>query len=74
MRRLSNFITGAFLGALVGAVAALLLAPASGEDLQSRAREKLASLRDEVQNAYSSRKSQLEAELESLRQPGRTED
>ena len=74
MRRFSNFIMGAFLGALVGAVAALLLAPASGADLQTRAREKLASLRDEVQDAYASRKSQLEAELESLRQPGRTED
>jgi gas vesicle protein len=74
MRRFSNFIMGAFLGALVGAVAALLLAPASGEDLQTRARERLASLRDEVQDAYASRKSQLEAELEALRQPGRTED
>lgn len=74
MRRFSNFIMGAFLGALVGAVAALLLAPASGEDLQTRAREKLASLRDEVKDAYASRKSQLEAELEALRQPGRTED
>ena len=74
MRRFANFIMGAFLGALVGAVAALLLAPASGEDLQNRARERLASLRDEVQDAYASRKSQLEAELEALRQPGRTED
>ena len=74
MRRFSNFIMGAFLGGLVGAVAALLLTPASGEDLQTRAREKLASLRDEVKDAYASRKSQLEAELEALRQPGRTED
>lgn len=74
MRRFTNFITGAFLGAVVGAVAALLLAPASGEELQTRAREKLASLRDEVQDAYASRKSQLEAELDALRQPGRTTD
>lgn len=72
MRRFMSFLSGAFLGALVGAVAALLLAPASGEDLQLRARERLLSLRDEVRDAYASRKAQLEAELEALRQPGRT--
>jgi gas vesicle protein len=74
MRQITNFMAGAFLGALVGAVAALLLAPVSGEDLQQRARGRLSSLRDEVRDAYSSRKSQLEAELEALRQPGRTQD
>ena len=72
MRRFMSFLSGAFLGALVGAVAALLLAPSSGEDLQLRARERLFSLRDEVRDAYSARKAQLEAELEALRQPGRT--
>ncbi len=72
MRRFMSFLSGAFLGALVGAVAALLLAPSSGEDLQLRARERLFSLRDEVRDAYAARKAQLEAELEALRQPGRT--
>lgn len=72
MRQFMSFLSGAFLGALVGAVAALLLAPSSGEDLQLRARERLLSLRDEVRDAYASRKAQLEAELEALRQPGRT--
>jgi gas vesicle protein len=72
MHRFMSFLSGAFLGALVGAVAALLLAPSSGEDLQLRARERLFSLRDEVRDAYSARKAQLEAELEALRQPGRT--
>ncbi|MBL8046302.1 MAG: YtxH domain-containing protein, partial [Anaerolineales bacterium] len=39
MNKFSSFLTGAILGALVGAAAALLLAPASGDDLQSQSRE-----------------------------------
>jgi gas vesicle protein len=65
-----NFMAGAILGALVGAVTALLLAPTSGEELQTRARERFGSLRDEVRQAYEARRSQLEAELEALRRGG----
>jgi gas vesicle protein len=72
MRNFMSFMVGAFAGALVGAVTALLLAPTSGEELQSRARERFGALRDEVQGAYESRKAQLEAELEALRQGGPT--
>jgi gas vesicle protein len=67
MRRLSNFLAGAFCGALVGAVTALLLAPYSGDELRSRARERARTFRDEVQEAYSARVAQLEGELDSLR-------
>ncbi len=55
-----NFIAGAFIGALVGSVAALLLAPASGQELKNRAR-------DEIERAYDDRRQQLEAELASMR-------
>jgi len=69
MRRFTNFLTGVIFGALVGAVTALLLAPTSGEELRSRARERFDDLTDDVREAYNARVAQLEAELEQLRSP-----
>ncbi len=67
MRRLTTFIAGAFCGALVGAVTALLLAPYAGEELRARTRERAETFRDEVREAYATRVAQLEAELATLR-------
>jgi gas vesicle protein len=72
MGRFLSFVSGAMLGALVGAVTALLLAPMPGEELQRRARERIEAIRDEVREAYEARLAQLEAELEALRR-GRKE-
>ena len=69
MRRFMAFLTGSFCGALVGAVAALLLAPYSGEELRQRTRERLDTFRDDVREAYDARREQLESELEALRKP-----
>ena len=69
MRRFTNFLTGVIFGALVGAVTALLLAPSSGEELRSRARERFDDLTDDVREAYNARVAQLEPELEALRSP-----
>jgi gas vesicle protein len=70
MRRFLTFIAGAFCGALVGAVTALLLAPYAGEELRTRTRERVETFRDEVRDAYATRVAQLEDELAALR--GRT--
>ncbi len=67
MRRSMNFIAGAFIGALVGSVAALLLAPASGQELKNRAREKIAGVRGEIEQAYVDRRHELEAQLAAMR-------
>lgn len=67
MRRILMFLTGTICGGLVGAVAALLLAPASGEELRSQLRNRCQGLVDEVRQAYQTRRAQLEAELEALR-------
>jgi gas vesicle protein len=72
MRRFMNFLAGAMCGALVGAVTALLIAPSSGEVLQQRLRDRTMSMRDEIREAYETRMSQLEAELEALREPRKT--
>ncbi|HEY45181.1 MAG: hypothetical protein AMJ88_16420 [Anaerolineae bacterium SM23_ 63] len=67
MRRFTTFIAGAFCGALVGAVTALLLAPYAGEELRARTRDRIDTFRDEVREAYATRVAQLEAELAALR-------
>jgi gas vesicle protein len=67
MRRFMNFMAGAFIGALIGSVTAILLAPGSGEELRLQIQERAESFRDEVKDAYQARVTQLEAELESLR-------
>jgi gas vesicle protein len=71
MHRFTSFLSGAITGALVGSALALLLAPASGEELKSRARERISGLRREIEAGYQTRMSELEAELERLRgKPG----
>ena len=69
MRRFMNFLAGALCGALVGAVTALLLAPTSGEELQTRISDQMKTMSDEIRGAYENRVAQLEAELASLRKP-----
>jgi gas vesicle protein len=67
MRRFMTFIAGAFCGALVGAVTALLLAPYAGEELRARTRDRIETFREEVREAYATRVAQLEDELATLR-------
>ena len=69
MRRFSTFIIGAVCGALVGSVTALLLTPESGEQLRNQILERTEAFRDEIQSAYTARMTQLETELEKLREP-----
>jgi len=69
MRRFMTFLVGSICGGLVGATAALLLAPASGEELRSRAEERFLALRQELEEAYEARRAQLESELAALRSP-----
>lgn len=73
MRRFMNFLAGALCGALVGAVTALLLAPTSGEELQTRIGDQMKTMSDEIRAAYENRVEQLEAELASLRKPPKAE-
>jgi gas vesicle protein len=67
MRQLASFMAGAFAGALIGGITALLLAPMSGEELRARGRERFDELSDDVRQAYSARVAQLEAEVARLR-------
>ena len=69
MRRLFSFFAGAIMGGLVGATVAVLLAPASGEDLREQLRERSIRLQDEIRSAAKDRRAELERELTALRSP-----
>jgi gas vesicle protein len=62
-------LAGTVCGALVGAIAALLLAPYSGQELRDQMSQRARHVRDDIREAYDSRRAQLEAELEALRAP-----
>ena len=69
MRRLFNFIFGAIIGGFVGAAAAILLAPSSGDDLKLEIRDRFKGLWDELQAAAQDRKAEMESQLQEMRKP-----
>lgn len=69
MKRFFSFIVGALMGGLVGAVLALLLAPAAGEELRAQMRLRGERLAEEVKKAAAARRAELEEQLAALRAP-----
>ncbi len=69
MSKVTGFLAGMMSGAIVGSVAALLLAPMSGEDLQLRARDRWDSLVEDAKTAAESKRVQLESQLEAMKAP-----
>ena len=69
MRRMFGFLIGIFVGGLVGATIALLLAPDSGEELRAQLRERGQSFMGEIQHAADVRRIELKDRLETLREP-----
>lgn len=67
MQRFFSFLAGLLSGVIVGAVAALLLAPMSGEELVSEARTRADGLVTDVKTAIADERKRLEAELEALK-------
>lgn len=69
MRKFFGFLTGVLMGSLVGATLALLLAPESGEELRGQMRSRFTTFQQELTDAASVRRVELEKQLASLRQP-----
>ena len=69
MNRMMSFLAGAMCGALVGAVAALLLAPMSGRQLQTDARSQFDSVVADARSAAEARRTQLQNQLAAFRAP-----
>lgn len=68
MQRIMSFIAGLMAGAVVGAVSALLLTPASGEELQSRVRDQVEVVISEARQAAVDRRAVLSQRLEDLKE------
>jgi len=73
MRKVFNFFAGVMMGGLVGATIAILLAPASGEQVRAQLQERSIRLKDEVMAVAEARRAELERELTALRAPHKKE-
>ena len=67
MRKFFSFISGVFVGGLVGATFAMLFAPSTGKELQDKMRSTFIELKSEIETAAMDKKTELEEELNRLR-------
>jgi len=61
------FLAGIFIGGLVGAAAALLLAPQSGEETREQIREKSIELRDRAEVTLDEARTRVGQSAETVR-------
>jgi gas vesicle protein len=64
-----RFLEGFILGAMIGAIAALLMAPSSGEELRGQIQGEAQRISNEVSLAANERRAELEKQLAALRSP-----
>jgi gas vesicle protein len=69
MRKMFGFLIGVFVGWLVGATIALLLAPETGEEMRGQIRSRSANFLGEIKSAADVRRADLEKQLSDLRAP-----
>ena len=74
MNKAVNFVIGMALGAAVGAAAAILLAPSSGEELRANIQGEIQRVQDDMQSAAETRRAELERQLAELRAPRKSGD
>ncbi len=64
--RAVKFLLGVLIGATVGAVVVLLIAPQSGEDTQQMITDKFESILSEGKKAYEERRAELESQINAM--------
>lgn len=67
MNKLFSFLAGAICGALVGAVTALLLTPASGQQLRSDAEARWQLAMTEARKAMEEKQEELDKQFEEMK-------
>lgn len=67
MNKTFSFLVGLVAGAVVGAAAAILLAPYPGSELQERMRTRAQGLIEEGRQAAFARRAELQAQLETFK-------
>lgn len=68
MNKILSFIAGVMCGAVVGATVALLLAPASGEELRGEVVHRWEEALDEARLAMEETRRDLQAQFEMMQQ------
>ena len=69
MKKVLGFTIGALTGGLIGAILALLFAPASGVELRAQVSERAQSFAGDIRQAANSKRIELQGRLETLRTP-----
>lgn len=67
MKKFLSFMAGAMIGGIVGATFALLFAPTEGKALQDKMKNTFIELKDEVSQAASNKRIELNEQLTTLR-------
>ncbi len=67
MQKVLNFVLGFVLGGLVGGSIALLMTPMSGNELRTEVKDYTRQVRQDVEQAATARRMELERELANLR-------
>jgi len=67
MNKIFSFLAGIICGGVVGATAALLLAPTSGENLRAEAQARWEQALQEAQMAMEETRRELEAQFEQMK-------
>ena len=67
MRGIFSFLSGVMTGALVGAAAALLMAPTSGDKFRDDVKARMDSTFSDLKESVASERKRLEEELDMLR-------
>jgi len=66
MKKGFSFLAGVICGGIVGAVAALLLAPESGEELRADVTKRFEEALSEAKQAMEETRSELQAQFEQM--------
>jgi gas vesicle protein len=69
MRRFLSFFIGATIGGLVGAATALLLAPASGQEVRAQISGRFQMFASDIRQAANTKRIELQERLDTLRSP-----
>ena len=69
MRRTFSFFIGTALGGLIGAIIALLFAPAPGAELRAQIGDRAKNIADDVRQASNTKRIELQERIETLRAP-----
>lgn len=69
MKGTAKFLEGFVLGGLVGVAVALLVTPASGDELRNRIQSETERVRGEINRAAETKRTELERQLAALRMP-----